>query len=721
MKKLLLTLGVACMALPTFAATRVLYQQNFETATDPASIGWSYGGASISIASDEYGKFLELNQGQTNGRSAKVTWGQDIFMKDGAPILEDGKYNLKFDFSIAQGSNNQYNTEFTIFTNHAPIDNQTYRLPWNPAGCWDNYLFDMSQVDKEPLQFAIDGATIENKAEDGTVTYAIDYSSPTTFDARAWYTVDLNVDVESREVEYSVVSLTGDIVKSGTRTVPETDVNGDPISMYAEGLFIMVARYATIIDIDNIVISCETAAGFANAPTIALTRLGKTADEEPEVDLNLRAYTITFLDGETLNVTGTDGQTVQVEFADCEGAYEYETTKSGTLTAWTTCDGAESDKVSVEVDCAPVVLPEVNVAISAVGEGFVKTYTLTVSNESVPLRPTVFIDYEFTGVSGEKIAKEGEASGCKVTVTEEGTLKVTSAAFGYESTTASVKNELQFETKKAYDFARLTEEEIKAAGFPSFTVLNSDQTSGFNNWTARKRLYYNIEGSQDVDADGNPAVDGDGNPVPVKAFPFGFVAADNTTNVIQYSVIDNTGKESVDANAYFKGLTIFPDKGKKADGFPNVCMMYRIGLFNNETNNNNNNVIVNGLDKDDFVVVNAINNYGGNSNHPTLPEGSDNEYYKLLAGEDAVYSVAAVGTLDEETGTYSVTHPLYRIDTAITKITVYKPLGSSAVESVGVETEVEGDNWYYSIDGVRMAQPTRPGIYIHKGKKIIIK
>ena len=82
MKKLLLTLGVACMALPTFAATRVLYQQNFETATDPASIGWSYGGASISIASDEYGKFLELNQGQTNGRSAKVTWGQDIFMKD---------------------------------------------------------------------------------------------------------------------------------------------------------------------------------------------------------------------------------------------------------------------------------------------------------------------------------------------------------------------------------------------------------------------------------------------------------------------------------------------------------------------------------------------------------------------------------------------------------------------------------------------------------------
>lgn len=703
------------MAVSTFASTRVLYSQNFENVPDAAAAGWSYGGTSMSIASDEFSKFLELSQGQTNGRSAQVTWGPEIFLNaDGQSVLlEDGEmlpYTLKFDFQIAQGSNNQYNTEFTVFTNHAPITNQTYRTPWNPAGCWDNYLFDMSQNDpaKESMQYVIDAPTIVTDNADGTKSYAIDYSNPVTLENTAWYTVTLNVNTESREVEYSVVSSTGDEVQSGTRTVPEADVNGDPISMYAEGLFIMVARYASIINVDNIMISFESAYDFAAAPTVALTRVGKTEDEQ--LDLAMRAYTIEFLEGTTLHVVGTNGEAKEVEYYDCDGKFSYETTTSGKLTCWTTSGEAKSEEIVTEVDCAPIVLPEVTATISSVSEGFGKTYTLTVNNAETPLRPTIFINYEFTGVNGETIVKEGEASGCKVTVSEEGTLKLTSAAFGYESKTSTVKNDLQFETKKVYDFARMTEEEIKAAGFPAFTVLNSSKTSGFDNWTARKRLYYEVEGSEHPNDEGVEVRD--------NAYPFGFVAEDNTVNVINYAVIDNTGKESVDSESYFPGLSIFPDKGKKADGFPNVCMMYHIGLFNNETNNNNNNIIIKNLDESDFVVVNYINNYGGNSIHPVV--ATDEDYFKVLAGEDAVYSVAQSGVLNEETNLYDLTHALYRIDTACTKITVFKQAGSSAVEGIEA-TEVEGDNWYYSIDGVRMAEPTRPGLYIHNGKKIIVK
>lgn len=707
------------MALPSFAVTRILYQQNFETATDAASTGWSYGGASMTIASDNFGKFLELSQGQTNGRSAQVTWGQDIFMNDGVPVLEDGTYNLKFDFSIKQGSTNQYNSEFTVFTNHAPIANNKYRTPWSQApeaSCWDNYLFDMSQDEpgKQATVFAIDAPTEVTENAEGTKTYSLNYSDLSTLETGKWYTVDLMVNVESREVEYRVFDVNDEEnpVKEGTRIVPETDINGDPVSMYAEGLFILVARYQTIYDIDNILISYDSSEDYANAPTVALTRLGKTADDE--INDRIRAYTITFLDGETLHVTGTDGVEVEAEYADCEpvGSYTYETTTSGTFKAWTTCGEATSEIIETVVDCDPIKLPEVVATISSVTEGFGKTYTLSVDNSEVPLRPSISIEYEFTGVNGDTFSStEDVYSGAKVTVDQEGTLKLISKAAGYASASVEVKNDIQFETKKVYDFARLTEDEIKAAGFPKVDPLRSDATSGENNWTARKRLYYEIEGSEHENDKGETVRD--------FAYPFGYVA-ENENALIERYLIDNSGKESVDAGAYFPGLNIFPDAGKKSGGFPNVGILYRIGLYNNETNNNNNNVIVKDLDQTDFVVVNAIDNYGGDSNHPVLPAGSDEEYYKVLAGTDEVLSVAASGVLNEETNLYDVTYALYRIQKAITKITIFKQAGSqSGVE--GVEAEVEGDNWYYSIDGVRMAEPTRPGIYIHNGKKIIVK
>lgn len=724
MRKFLLTLGVASLAISSFAGTRVLYQQNFETVPDAAAAGWSYGSL-MSIGSDSDGKYLELNQNNQNGRSAQVTWGQDIFMKDGSSILPDGVYTLEYSFSIKQGSNNQYNSEFTVFTNHAPIVNNLYRTPWSQkpeASLWDNYLFDMAQYNYEnnkkgePYQFAVDAPVITSEA-DGVKSYAIDFSDLTTFAQGNWYTVKLDVNVDSREVSWSVIDLsTNEPVVDGTRVVPEADINGDPISMYAEGLFILVARGVTIYDIDDIKIYFESDEDYANVPTVALSRIGRTEDDQ--IDEKIRAYSITFLEGETLHVVGTDGADIAVDYDECDGSYTYETTTSGALKAYTTCGTATSEAVEVVVDCDPIKLPEVVATISSVTEGFGKTYTLSVDNTDVPLRPSISIAYEFTGVSGNKFSStEDVYSGAKVTVDEEGTLKITSMAAGFAPTTSQVVNDLEFETKLVYDFARMTVEEIKAAGLTKVDPLRSDATSGENNWTARKRLYYN---------DVNSATENeDGETVYTAVYPFGYVAEDENALIERY-LCDNTGKESVDSEAYFDGLSIFPDAGKKKDGFPNVGMLYRIGLYNNETFNNNNNVIIKNLDATDFVVVNSINNYGGNSIHPVVATAE--EYYKALAGEDAVYSVATQGTEVTEgegeaavgTGVYTLTHALYRIDTAITKITIFKQAGSQSGVT-GVEAEVEGDNWYYSIDGVRMAEPTRPGIYIHNGKKIIVK
>ena len=703
MRKSLLTLGLASLALSSFGATRILYQQNFETAASVEETGWSFGGQSIAIASDAFGKFLELSLGQNNGRSGLVTWGQEIFLDaEGNSMLEDGKYNVQFDFSIAKGSNNQYNSCITVFTNHTPVTNQSYRAPYSPAGYWQNYLFDMSQVDTESLGYVIYGGTNETVGEDGTKSYSIDYSDSKTLGEGEWYTVTLDVNTKDRTVDYSVISISGEDLQSGTYDVPETDVNGEAISMYAEGIYTLLARYQTIIDFDNIKISYESDKDYANPPTVALTGLGQNADEE--LDLNLRAYTITFLDGETLHVTGTDGQTIEVEYADCDGAYVYETTVSGVMKAWTTSGTASSEVIETTVDCVPCVLPAAIATITSVEAGFGKTYTLSVSNEDVPLRPTIFIDYEFTGKSGKIVSETGVATGAQVTVEEEGTLKLTTSAFGYQSTSVSVANDLEFEVKKQWDFARMTDEEIKAAGFPDYSILNSATTSGFSNWTARKYLYYNLAGSNTTDEEGNE--------VWTKVLPFGFVSEDDTENVLYYTEIDTEGEVATNVAGYelFEGINVFAGH--------NVSYIKHVGVYNNATSGGNNkNIDVLNLDATDFVVINKISSYGSNSNHPVCADNE--EYYAQLTGINEVYR-ASDGTLNEETGLYTVSCPVYRIDTAATCLTVFKQAGAvDAVEAV--DAAVAGDNYWYSIDGVRVAEPTRPGLYIHNGKKIIVK
>lgn len=706
MKKIFLTLGASLLALSSFGAQRVLYQQNFETVPDAAAAGWEFGGTSMSIGSDQFGKFLDLNLGNMNSRSGQVTWGQDIYLKDGESVLDNGTYVVEYDFSIVAAPNKDVGTSMTIFTNHTPVPNQGYRLPWNPKGAWNNIILDITQVDEAPVNDMTMGvnAPIITTDVDGTVDYKLDASKSMLFKTGDWYTAKATVDVTTRIVNYEILDNEKVPVHTGTWTMPETDLNGDPISMYADGLYVFLSRFYSRMYIDNIKIYTESDNDYANAPTIALTRLGQTADEQ--LNLNMRAYTISFLDGETLNVKGTDGKTVEVEWEECDGNHVYETTTSGKLEAWTVCGDAKSEVVTIDVDCTPCPLPTVVGTINNVQAGFGKSYKLTVDNTDVPLRPTIFISYEFTGVSGEKSSRSGLASGEVITVNEEGVLKLTSSAYGYESTSINVNNDIEFEVKRMYDFARLTDEQLADKGFTDFVTINSGNKSGFDSWTGRCRLYY----LEREDAKLDVADNGDGNPAGCEGvvFPFGFISADDTENVLYEKTIENP-----DGTVYFDDLDIWTGK--------NIGWLKHIGVYNNQTTGGNFKAItVKNLDKTDFVVGNNIGGYGGNSNHPVC--ASREEYYQKLEGENTVYSVADKGVEDpEHEGKFMIYHDVYRIDTACSKITVYAQKGGSGVESITTEEIENTDPYYYTIDGLRIPEPTSPGLYIHKGKKIVIK
>lgn len=719
MKKLFLTLGVTFLSLTSYGQyQKVLYNQNFENVQTPEEAGWTYG-AVATIASDGDGKMLELNCNGGNGRSGQCVWGADIYKdKDGNSQLEDGIYTMTFDFSFKAFSSNQYNGCLTVFTNHTPaVVNEYYRIPWTKngdGGVWDNFILDMTQNDagKSVDSFFVNAPTVKTETpnEEGgvTTTYSIAEENLFTFVKDAWYTATMVVNTEDRTVEYTIENLNDpENSISGTMEVPAINPDGSEISMFAEGMFVKTARTTCDMLFDNIKITCKSSTAVAAVPTVALTRIGY--DDDFEENLALRGYSITFGEMETLHLVGTDGTEVTSEWAECEGNYNYTTTTSGTLTTWTTCDDATSEKVETVVDCNPISLPAATAAISAVNAGYGKTYVLNVDNSETPLRPDISMDIVYTGKEGESIEVSGKLNGDKIQVTEAGSLVVTTRALGYRPTTTTIENDIEFEVKKKWDFARMTDDEIKAAGLStSWNILNSATTSGFNNWSARKRLYYNDKATESTDPD-------TGEIVYEKVYPFGFIAEDNTTNVVEYSIIDNASitDTDIDGNGYFEGLTIFP---KTSKGNKNFGMLHHIGIYNDQTNDNNNNIIVKDLDPTDYVVVNYINNYGGNSTHPVV--ATVEEYYAQLEGENAIYVAEKDGVLNEETGKYNVTHALYRVDTACNSITIFKP-GESSVESV--ESEVAGDNYYYTIDGLRLDQPNRPGLYIHNGKKIIVK
>ena len=45
----------------------------------------------------------------------------------------------------------------------------------------------------------------------------------------------------------------------------------------------------------------------------------------------------------------------------------------------------------------------------------------------------------------------------------------------------------------------------------------------------------------------------------------------------------------------------------------------------------------------------------------------------------------------------------------------------SGIDNVKIEHPANNDPYYYTLSGQRIAKPTQAGIYIHKGKKIIVK
>ena len=695
------------------AGTKNLLKMDFESGT-PTSLGWTSpnNAAGMTITGDEYGNYFQFTSGSNSGgRSCYKLWGADIFTDQ----LAGGTYHIEFEWANTVHSATHYGTEIALFSGTKPGANNA-QIASNAAT-----LFSVSEAADNHDLFFING--------DATNTFSVD---------QGWFAVLLDVNVNTRTIEWRIVDqLTRQETKaSGTRTFDEgTD-------MLISGLNINCARGAATIQLDNLKVQIITDYDIANVPSVALTGVN---NEE-------RTYSIEFQEEEVLHVKGTDGTETEVLYGDTEGGvYKYTTTTSGTLEAWTTSGTATSEKVSVAVDCNIIQLPQATVAITNAQAGFAKEYTISVSNESVPTKPTLYVSYEYKDENGTIVkSAEDKFSGEKVAVDGKGTLTVTVVAMGFEKSVMSVTNDTEFEVKNVIDFQHMIVDDLTAKGFEDKGTLDAASGGGESTWTSGKRLYYRIA-TGETDDDGNPTwtnypVYGasEAGLTPIQRYRF--LQSKLTQEVAHtmfaplYTWYYNDGVVATSCDENGEPLTSDSAQPKGSDnmvhaigGSVNVQVYVGVGFVfpgvQGDAENydpagagygnirvQNATLGVDGLTDDEFIIVSKIQSYGNTANHGDYPAGTDPEAAK------ADWLQQDMGAT-KEVYTGLQTFQLYRIDTAISRVTVLTPKNATGIETINYNKVVSDQNApIYNLNGVQVdSKNLTKGIYIKQGKKFIVR
>ena len=657
MKKFyLLLLAIVAFVTSATAATKVIYSQDFETAIDAAAAGWASPSAAsgLSIGSDGESKVLVFKP-TGNDRSAHTLWGADLI--NAANV---SNYTVSFEFNAFAWGNNHTTTEFTLMSDEQTC---TKKPNGNYTDNSTNWLFDLTQLSAPAA------------AASGSMAFKIngDESNVISLASGKWYHVDLSVNVDARTVDYQIITAGEDPV-TGTYEVPEE------VSMIATGLYFVGARYTPTQYFDNISVTSEVDGDFANVPTASLSSINQ----------HQRVYLLGFKEGETLHVKWngvektydfgeadpnpvdpTSGTITWSNNSNYDASHEGlvdDPCESGTLEAWATSGNAESEHVSLEVSNELVPVSQAVATISAVKEGYGKTYTLTADNSTVELAPALIIDAKFVGKdASQSFEKNGMASGETIELPGEGTLTMTTKAFGYSPVVATIENNIEYTQKADYNFAHWTEADITKAGFTA-----DGNVAG--NYATYGRLYWYNSATYDASAEANEKT-------PYSTIPqFTKKASEWTDSILSEKVVF-TAIPSVNVHIYQGvGLVLDGRKGDAQDGNW-ISSLY---------------LQVNDLTSSDFIMKSSYNNYGSNALHPIV--ASEEEF---LAQDNAPVTAVIKGT---------ETVDLYRISDCIARIQVFSPVNSA--------TGIKNLNIVETADPSVKKVMTKNGLVIVKGDKV---
>ena len=267
----------------------------------------------------------------------------------------------------------------------------------------------------------------------------------------------------------------------------------------------------------------------------------------------------------------------------------------------------------------------------------------------------------------------------------------------------------------------MSEADLIAKGFAEIDPLQASNMSGENNWTARKRLWFGIENGEVAD---------DGTPKHDDYVVYGPEAASEVVEPIRRFTLSAASLTQEVATTIFAPFyTWYTGQADPAvaDGsdVSGLKMNYGLGLINigckgdgSSINYPNGIVGVSGLTDNDYYIAYIISDYGSSSKHPIYPQGTTpaegKEKYKAENLGDGTNVQVLRGT-----DTYS----LYRIDTAIARVDIFKAVGGvDGIEEVASEIVSDPNAPVYNLNGVRVNGNTlQKGIYVKQGKKFIVR
>ena len=655
------------MFATTAQADRVLFTETFESGE--LSDMWTLSAArgTLSIISDAEGKYLTWALGQNNGTSAAAFWGESIFdaAKEG---LEE--YSVSVDFQI-QAGDNQFNGEFAIYSGEgcASKGGQGNSLAGENNGQWLPY----SALTPNCLFGLAQNSSSEEGADHTQWFINGDESQVFVPEAGIWYTVVLNVNTTSREVTYTIDDLDGNYHKTGTKQLAED------ASVYASGLFLMDARYQSVTNVDNILVTIP--GEFANDPTIALTGL----------NLAERYYAISFMEGETLHVVLPDGTEQTVAYNDCDGRYPITVTTSGTLKAYTTAGSLTSNVIEKEVNCEAIVLPAPVAKTVAASEGYGKTVKFDVDKTTIEMMPDIFFDFSFKADNGtDDFVLENQTNGSSVEMPSKGSLTITTKAEGYTASTTTYENNVEYKLnlEKSVNFAHLTADELAAVGYNA----DGNVTGNFANYG---RLFCVTEAGDTLVYNEIPqytklsSTFEDGTFYPnlyyIGTADLGAVFAEKNNTVVPVNVHIWQGV----------GLNFEGRKGDTADG---DWIKYAYFMIDN-------------MEESDFAAVYIGGNYGNSDNDSNHP---------VVSSLDEVKTT--VNLIENRIDGYQAGVPvsINRVSDAIGRIDIYSAVGASGISTVNNKVYTASAP-VYNLNGVRISGALKKGVYIKQGKKFVVK
>ena len=262
------------------------------------------------------------------------------------------------------------------------------------------------------------------------------------------------------------------VVKSGTlkingATLSAGDVveSGKTYIVVAEGTDPVHVDFAITnnnFGIHKITITTQAAEGFVPTPTGELTAVNGTS------------RTVTFdcqLDDAKLMISETkDG-----EFEEFNGVYK--TSESKTVYVKAALNGVESEVLEYPIEAGTEVsLAQIITTTTAIEEGFNRTWTVSCDNKDVLLKPTATLSYVFTPVGGEAGEPVAIEDGGTITATAAGTYVVTATAVGYKSTTVTIDNTVAYELAKEISFISMKDEDF------ADTEMWTKSTDSDNKW-----------------------------------------------------------------------------------------------------------------------------------------------------------------------------------------------------------------------------------------------